>query len=484
LANSYALLEELIRTNNEVAAFQKEKLRELSIKDFPFSDSQSLIEALTKVNNHIITKLNQLRKDVDEINSRVGGRTPKRTQIVVYERIRKDLLKYKQLVWSINELVHIVEQSTREYVSQSTVFLVSHLTEKYKNNSSFFLTPIFEHNFAYQDLGKYLQELVRDVIPEAATEIASLLNENFSILSFPDIYRDNIVGNISLAHEVGHFVINVENLVAKIIPNVMVDFTRFSEYVDGFVQQPSSQIASRDAILEERLQFLLSLLKNWIQELLADMIGFYLSGPVFLFSLTEVILSTSAYDHASDRYPPSSYRLELILKEIKKKQFINKIADKYYKDRISDHIQSTEKYLLTLHVQHRNTILEIAFDAVRSVENLIRSIADAVTSSMHQYTPDDFGGDVCKLIGKLEQVIPPAETERGTPANIISILNAGMIYKRIWIDKTDVRKQEVIEQTEHTINALVLRSIEMSVLHSMMKDAWEKENAARMVSRK
>lgn len=66
--------------------------------------------------------------------------------------------------------------------------------------------------------------------------------------------------------------------------------------------------------------------------------------------------------------------------------------------------------------------------------------------------------------------------KRCEPANIISILNAGMIYKMTWMKdgRYKASKREDIENTERTINALVLRSIEMSILEQQMLEHLQK----------
>lgn len=475
MANSYAILNELIRSNSEVATFQKEKLGELTAKDFPFADSETLITALKQINEAILLVFEDLKIQYQELESEYSDE--KSSEADPYEELLDDLLIYSKLLWNINQLVYFVEQSAREHVAQSTVFLISYLTKKYSSNSSFFLTPLFEHNFLYRNLGRHLRDLIVDSIPNA-DEILKGLPQNFSVLSFPEMHRDNILANILLAHEVGHFIVNVESLESKVTTHVKIDNKSFSEYVDNFgsqrielkeEQRKISDFLQMEKVKTQILEYITKSIESWIRELLSDMIGFRLSGPVFVFALADELLTMLPHGLANERYPPTSYRLKLVLQEIKGKRFIESISDPDDRKKIDELIMKIEAYLNTPSDMNPDERLKIVYQSVQAVEPIIKSTVDEVTRGI-EYSPAQFGKDICKLIRKLEEITPPCEIKDGSPANIISILNAGMIYKMTWMKggKYSITKKEDIQETEHTINALVLRSIEMSVLEEQM----------------
>jgi len=208
------------------------------------------------------------------------------------------------------------------------------------------------------------------------------------------------------------------------------------------------------------------------------MIGFKLAGPVFIIALSEMLLSMFQHGMASDRYPPTSYRLQLLLEELDSQKFIDSVT---YEDqeKIREIINEIREYVKTPSVSIQDPILTMVYKAVDSVKTLITTTAHEVTKNM-QYKPVSFGTDIPNLLKKLENLTPPCEIKDGEPANIISILNAGMIYKMTWMhgNKYASAKREDIEETERTINALVLRSIEMSVMHQNMLDNFPKKRVS------
>jgi hypothetical protein len=471
LANPYAILNEFIRYNSEAASFQKEKIKELTVKDFPFSDSELFVNALRRINEEIIKKFDLLELNCQELHKRYDEDVLQDIDNT-YNEIHEDLLFDSQLMWSIGELTHYVEASGREHVSQSTVFLVSYLTKQYEQSSSFFLTPLNEHNFQYRNLARRLRKLIKDSIPSAET-ILHDLRQNFSILSFPGIYRDNIVANILLAHEVGHFIVDTNKLESQITPKVRIDTFRLYEYskrvastpVDSRKKQPKiSDFLDKEQIKTNISKSLVLSIESWIRELLSDMIGFKLSGPVFIFALANELLSMFPHGLANNNYPPPSLRLKFILNEIEKCGYVAELGGGY-KEAVKNLIEEIKSYIETPSLQSKDEFLHIVYDAINSVTSDINQVADKNTINM-QYSPKSFGNDIPILLDKLMNIIPPCEISSNVPANIISILNAGMIYKMTWRkdQKYYAATVDDIEQTERTINALVLRSIEMSVL--------------------
>ena len=384
MAASYVILGQIIRSSAEAAAFQKNKLKELTIKDFPFSDSNDFIKALKLINEEIISVFDGFRKQFDSLQ--VQKSTDNTAE---YMELQASVILHTRLIWYFNLLVHYVEQTAREYVSQSTVYLVSHLTQLYTSrpifswdnvpgddvkklieflkqrltlqldnprvekvsdgkairiisgkdslhilldenrkkaslimndgivyefickkekdqliiysgNIIFLLTPTDEHNFEYTDIiGSTLRSIIR-IFPNSQM-ILDLLPENISVVSFPDIYRDNIVSNVLLAHEIGHFIINVRNLIPTIFEAVDFDEKMLDEYVTAIatsdVEGTKGQKKILDYVQAERLRIILKKsvvgsITMWIEELLCDMIGFKLSGPVFAFGLGELLLSS------------------------------------------------------------------------------------------------------------------------------------------------------------------------------------------------
>lgn len=577
MANSYAILGQLIRSSAEAANFQKNKLKELSTKDFPFSGSHLFIKALMLINEGIISVFDKFRIEFDNL---IQNSPETETSVEEdFTELQQSIILHTQLIWYFNRHIHYVEQTAREYVSLATVFLVSNLTKPYtdqfyfdwdncakdpsslfdflrerfqlkldkptihqlENNNSieiisnnsvlkielnpdkrkavlrenetpiyefgckregnrlitysgtsiFLLTPVDKQNFEYLDIGTTLKKLI-PIFPNS-DKILELIPENVSVLSFPEIYRDNIVANILLAHEVGHFIVKVKNLASQISREAQIDETMLSKYVN---ELSSSQVGLKEQktishyIESERLSTLLrtsveASITSWVEELLCDMIAFRFSGPVFVFGLSELLLSSGYYSVSTHDYPSPSYRIKFIISEIKRLKFLEYIEKNGDKENISRLLDEIESYVeissgmqqvvfdkkLPSGIRNQEKLFDIVTKAVTSLEYKIRETAEIVTK-YKEYKPEKFGKDLSKLIEKLEEVVPPCEVDRGIPSDLISILNAGIVYKMIWksLGTFDSSNMENIQETEKNINGLVLHSIEASVFQRNILD--------------
>ncbi len=444
MEKSFTIIGELIRSNTEIARFQQDNIQDLLTKDYPYEDSKRLIDVLEQINKEIIKILEGLKTNFSTLEKQREGGTPPDT--IQYERLSNKLLIYSKLIWELNTILHYVEQSVRENVSQSTVFLINHLAREYEKTSSFFLTATTEHNYLYRDIKNEVRELIQDSIPNTV-EIIARLRENFSRISFPTIYRDNIVTNVLLAHEIGHFIVEL-NKLNKAFPKITMKIPT---------------IYAKEVTMDE----LTYTYEKWIVELWSDMIGFNLSGPVFFFALAEEMLSMFGPTAAGKRHPPPNYRLKLLLEEVESRKFIEAVKDDEERKRIKELVENIKNYIPD--VKPVKPLHKLALKYVDSIKDQIKKTANNTTKKV-QYAPKSFGKDIPKLLQKLEDIIPPCEIEDGKPADIISILNAGMIYKMTWQNKAGKKKlsRKTIDETERTINEIVLYSIELSVLQKEM----------------
>jgi len=305
--------------------------------------------------------------------------------------------------------------------------LLEDLTRTFKN-AKFFLTPIFEHNYSYRDLKNYLTK-VTEILPNTK-HVLSLLPDHLSVLQFPDIYRDNLVANSLLGHEVGHFIDDVYGITEKITPKALINKAKFEDLLQRLkkdieveMRGPLPEFIKLEQIRTDLLTRINYSINRWIMELTSDLIAFRLCGPVFLFALSEFLLSRHHPDYSSDKYPPAVLRLGLLLEEFTDIGFIDYIQERGDKNLITELINGIKNYLDTTKTDS-NT--DIVYDTVVSIKSLIKQEANSCTKGF-QYEPKLFGEEVFKLIERLREFIPPCEIDYQKPANLVSILNAGMI---------------------------------------------------------
>lgn len=458
MAGSYKLVEDLIHATVQVANFQKNRLEELVTKDFPFAHSKLLINVLLEFDKEIIEILANKETEYTTLLSQED-----------YENLIDDLLSYMHLIWELNRIVHFVERSAREHVAESTVILLGYLTRQF-GDSKFFLVPMFEHNYSYRNLRGFLEK-VAEILPNTG-KILSTLPQNFAVLSFPDIYRDNIVANSLLAHEVGHFINEVKQLTAKLSATVQIDEKMFGALIEGILKSLKGTMKGTlpefleiERLRAELLQNIRKSIESWITELLSDLIAFRLCGPVFLLTLSELLLTRSYPAQSSDDYPSPSLRLTLLIEEFRDIGYVDSVDDRVVREQLKNLVQRIKDYVETSKPAATHSIINKAIQSIK--EQLKKEANDA--SKGIQYEPSIFSEHVVKLIGKLRDFIPPAEIRKGVPANVVSILNAGMIYRMTWRDNKPSVDMEA-DRVEQIINSLVSKSIELSVIQSKLQE--------------
>lgn len=306
--------------------------------------------------------------------------------------------------------------------------------------------------------------------------VLSSLPDHLSVLQFPDIYRDNLIANSLLGHEVGHFIDDVYGISEKLNPKAIIDKTKFEELlqkvkkdIEVEMKGPLPEFLKLEQIRTNLLTQLNSDISHWIMELISDLIAFRLCGPVFLFALAEFLLSRNYPNHNTNNYPPASLRLELLLEEFADIGFVNHIKEKDHRDLVSELINGIKNYLDTSKTDPKTNLV---YDTVVSIKSLMKQEAKNSTNG-YQYDPKLFGEEVFKLIGRLSEFIPPCEIEYQKPANLVSILNAGMIYRITWRKNPpplEVRTAEDSYLVEQNINSLVTKSIELSVIQRKMQE--------------
>ena len=212
------ILKRLVLTTIQAADLQRRRLTDLSAKDFPAKHSKIFINALLEFNNEILKIMRQKLVDFEQISDEDD-----------FENLHDDIIQYVQLLWHLNYISHIVERSDREHVGESTVLLLSELTKKF-SDSEFFVIPTYQYNYIYQNLQKFLLK-ISAMLPNTRGVFTKLPNK-LAVLSFPDVYRDNLIANSELAHEIGHFIDDLDGVTSKIKKQTKIDQDKLKSHLN------------------------------------------------------------------------------------------------------------------------------------------------------------------------------------------------------------------------------------------------------------
>jgi len=454
VAKSTDLLKRLISTSIQACDLQRIRLENLEAKDFPAGHSKHFISALLGFNREILRILRDKSTQFSNLSSEDD-----------FDTLRDDIIQFMMVIWHMNYITHIVERSAREHVSESTVLLLAELTRKFKD-SKLFVIPTHEYNYIYENLYSFLAKI--SVMLPGTKNIIDDLPDKLAVLSFPDIYKDNLIANSELAHEVGHFIDDLVDITTKIYPKVVVDQTKLRERLEKGVTGEGFDYLAIEKIRAKRLELVQYSIRRWIMELVSDLIALHLCGPAFVFALAELLLTKQYPEEATLDYPPSNLRLKILLEEMSLINFLDQLSGNNKKlvadltARIDEHIKASKQRVGD----------EIIYDAIDSVLSEIKKEAAASTKGFN-YDPQKFGNEVFPLIDRLKKYVPPCEIKKGKPADLISILNAGMIFRLSWKDHPPPFPIESLDDESRAvniINSLVTKSIELSIIQQKMQE--------------
>lgn len=470
MGNNYQILKPLIDSSKQIIELQKSKLDTFSTKDFPNQTSYDLISLMQEICEKTSNFLLKLEEEFKKAKTNED-----------FEEIESDLIQITQyLGWLSATAIDTIELSTRDRVSQDSIFLLNYFTKPFSKNSRFILIPTHEHNFMIAAWG----EMFKKILELLDVELGSLKISPtiFSIISFPSIFKDNLVAHSSLGHEIGHFIISKYSLADIFTPWIILDSTLMNQVVEKEMskiksgrnkEQTAFQPAAIKFFTNKRIRENIS---KGIEELVSDLIGLKILGPVFLFASTEFLLTDTPKFFAGQEHPPPAFRLKILIDEFKSKNYLSKILthQNKLKQTVEGLVKIIEDFITPFEISKYELEYQIQLKAWMKIVPQLTKLVDDTINKIEKlgYAPNSFGTETSTLIDKLKQLIPPCEIEQTKPANLVSILNAGMIFK--------LTHEEFLskppENIGSTIDSLVIRAAHQSEIQRNVQLAMEKEN--------
>lgn len=240
------------------------------------------------------------------------------------------------------------------------------------------------------------------------------------ILSYPAVQSTNILlHTIMMGHEVIHLKDHVDKISSGLIATRQVRITKTA------VRREAARLGEEPQRLFEETE---PVLRQWLAELVADLVAVRVYGPAYLFSFARLSLALQVMDHYSDSHPSSRMRLGLMLGELRSLGYFQE----YIETRM---IREELHHWLTFAaspVPQPERSHYVAFESImRAKTHLTRRVRTATQGI--EFNVNQFIAQVPPLLEYLQHGIPPSETldivsRRSDPASIPSILNAGTLY--------------------------------------------------------
>jgi hypothetical protein len=374
-------------------------------------------------------------------------------------------------------------------MSQPIIYLIDYLTEKFKNDMGFILIPSFNDNYYYAEISTQLKRKFLDVVDDIET-IFPEKEKKLSFLIYPHLYNENILMISLLAHEIGHYIEMKYNVTNDLMSHINLDMniikeiakTRSAERV-GDKGRTLESFWTSDTIIADTNKQIVNLINHWIKELFCDLIGFKLIGPMYLFVNAEFFLSSVEPTLISTDYPSIEFRLKFLMDEFEQSDYkaILRNSDGVFKS-YGEKIEDIKRYLDKIKIDTtENTIGNVSYRAVDSIKDLLYKKVDEIVKQLNMaYDPELFKSEVLRLTDILKLPIVPCEISQGTPANMISILNAGEIFRILMLKE----KYNEIKDTfslnrddfEYKIDELIIGGVEFCGILKEYKKAISEMN--------
>lgn len=475
MAKADIFVQLLTDTIKESAFYNMTRLDELRLKDYPFQASKELIQALIDIHEELINNLVTLE---DEL---FNSYTDPDLQILEIQR-------YGQVFNEMHSFLQILEMGGRQYIPQFISNLIGDLLTKFNKKAKFIFLPDYDYNYSYLEIFNPLKEALQD----ALTDIDKKFDfaEKFAIFWFPIAHKENILLNILLFHELGHFINEEKMIVEEIISSVTIPNSEIEEIAQNWLKTnlkaekkeiKISDYFELETAKSDTKKSVIKKVSDRMKELVSDAVAFSLIGPAFLISQNNYLTSLAHIDHRAEGYPSTRMRLAFLIEQFESMGYLSELQkivaqnDKKNKKIASEFI----KIIISIKEEVNKDIIEnsdpeekLVCDAILSVKEKIWEKVNETVGS-EKYSAKKFVTDIFKLIDVIDSFTPPVEIEVEHPANPISILNAGMLYKAIlmdnWHSALEDTKTEDLLKTRHHLNQIIRKAGELSQIQSLLQ---------------
>lgn len=443
----------------------------------------------------------------------------------------------RAIVLSVNKLHAFLRYVDATRLSRNPTGMIKPwelLIKKYKNNVNVIIRPQWKYNYSYYNIVKELKD-INDIIGDQETEKELVgVGSYFPILSFAGLERDNVLLHIILAHEIGHFIDEIEQVssigkysdeIIKVLDTAPTKekLNRLYELSINIMKTslgstlgvPNDLFIQHEAISQAQNELVYKI-RTWLEEITADIIAIRIIGPSFIFALFQTDLAHVSKMGPVGDYPPPLVRMENCIEYWNKvdeddKFFDSKETEEHDHQRIKKCIKTyldliTKKETVVNHIKEKQTELgqepptidklkeeryklfnEILEEVVKSP---LVSIKDFIQKNIPLFKLDN---NIFKLIGLLMERITPVvadnkEDSSGfTKCDIASILNAGWFF---WLTHERGLAQEKEDKTGEVasldelriryyeplveISNLILKGIELTDFRTQFSDRKDK----------
>jgi hypothetical protein len=302
-----------------------DKIRELKAeRKTSMEGPEKLLDIMKKLTEGCIRKVNKLNIELEKSET--------------YPIERKNIENtIRTIVLSVNMLHSFLRYIEATRLSRNPTGMIKPwelLIKKYREDLNIIIRPQWKYNYSYYNMIKMLKK-INDSIDDKETAIElENIGQYFPILSFAGLERDNVLLHIVLAHEIGHFIDEINEISSiqshesEILNIFKTDsiLAKLKRYYDlslkimdeedrlrGVVRDAASDLFVKHRVISEAQTELLNKILKWLEEITADIIAVRIIGPSFVFALYQTQLAQISKMGPAGDYPPPQTRIEKCL---------------------------------------------------------------------------------------------------------------------------------------------------------------------------
>jgi len=397
------------------------------------------------------------------------------------EEVTTFALTFMPFIREIHEkLCVFLDTSEHIYLSNETLFALRNLTSKFSKDFKLTLVPSCEYIYKVYSFQNLYERLAK---PFNIEGIESNNYPNwFFFLQYPNIEAQNILLNCVFAHEIAHFKDFQDQISESLIKDIHIEEKAFGELIERQLKEPieklegekPQQLTFKDVWGKERIErdlykMVTVITRNWLTEIVADLLALRTLGPAFLYSLIQYSLLLQIMHNYSDSHPASSWRIKYCIDELKELGAFDTIKNK----KIKLYLNTWKKHIDKSHRKPESGIYNVSFltlqNALDKIRRYIRVVSKTFTIDMKIYNKET---DKIKKEFFLK-CIPPiavwnAKKEKSIYFNKIYIINAAwevfLTEKENFCKNFDIKNIDDSVKAIEVLNKLTLKAIEGSDL--------------------
>lgn len=451
------------------------KASELSLKDYPTKGAYSLLRAIEALAEAIRQEVSHLRE-----------------QAPTAGLMGEDRIEYMCLPIRLVQILHGMLDYVEKANTESNPYGIStpffSLVRKIQRDTEIIMRPQWEYMYSLTNAA----ELVRKVANHCLLNppgVEEALPKYLLVLSYPATHKQSGLMHVIQAHEIGHFFDNIYGISSAILGKINPEALGLEDLADSLARTQIGTVLHPDlfyqaALETNRARFrreLLQILKNWIEEMVADAFAIRVSGPAYFFALADFSLSVGPLTLESPEHPRPMFRLRHLTKDIEVLGYRGVIPSK-----VVDMIDEWSLKIQDLGPQGSSGTSE-SLERVLSREppgvglHVSEMVSEKIRSERMMLSPERLQSELDPLISLLETMIPPieivsCEKMHPEPASVFSAINAGWVCYVSKLEELAIKyggesTERNISKVVDIINAHLLKVVEVNELRAQFRDS-------------